>query len=269
VTAPKSRLFYRIRLALLGSVLAVTVLYALNDTWSRRERNAWKRPLEVAIVVAELEPVGETAMRNLTMRVPVLEERLTSELHRYRSTPERAVHLSVFGPVGVDRAPPADPKGSELLELARHTYDLWRWTHAVDQGADLSARAYDSRIYLVVRPPRNAGQKWVEGSSEQGGRVGVARVELDASMSDFALFVVSHELFHTLGASDKYGPDGRVLIPSGLAEPDRAPRFPQRAAEIMARNLPLSPDSERPPDSLAELMVGPSTAREIGWTAGP
>jgi hypothetical protein len=258
-----------VRLALLGGALALTLLFAAHDVWSRRERTAWKRPLEVAICIAELEPVGDAAMQVLSARVPVLEDRLTSELHRYRASPAQAVHVSVFGPVSVDRGPPPDPAGSELLELAKHSYALWRWTRAVDQGANLPTRAFDSRIYLIVRPPRDARQKWVEGSSEQGGRVGVARIELDASMGDFALFVVTHELMHTLGASDKYGPDGRALVPDGLAEPDRSPLYPQAAAEIMARNVVLSPSEERPPDTLGELRVGAATAREIGWLAAP
>jgi hypothetical protein len=33
----------------------------------------------------------------------------------------------------------------------------------------------------------------------------------------------------------------------------------------MARNVPVSPTEERPPESLSELFVGEQTAREIGW----
>jgi hypothetical protein len=122
---------------------------------------------------------------------------------------------------------------------------------------------------LVLRAPRDKGIAWVEGSSELGGRVGVARIDLDPSSVDLALFVTTHEFFHTLGASDKYDATGRALIPQGLVEPDRVPPFPQRYAEVMARNLVLAPGSERVPESLAELGVGIETAREIGWTSPP
>lgn len=106
----------------------------------------------------------------------------------------------------------------------------------------------------------------VEGESEEGGRVGVVDVELDDSMADFALFVATHELFHTLGATDKYDEAGRTLLPAGLAEPSRVPLLPQAYAEVMARNRPVGPGLEVPPESLDELAVGPATAREIGWT---
>ena len=58
------------------------------------------------------------------------------------------------------------------------------------------------------------------------------------------LFVISHELFHTLGASDKYDAAGHIMVPEGLAEPARNPVYPQRFAEIMARNRPIAADKE-------------------------
>jgi hypothetical protein len=70
---------------------------------------------------------------------------------------------------------------------------------------------------------------------------------------------------HTLGATDKYDASGRTAIPLGLAEPDRVPRFPQRYAEIMARNRPVSESEERVPEGFAQIAVGAETAREIGW----
>jgi hypothetical protein len=105
---------------------------------------------------------------------------------------------------------------------------------------------------------------FVEGVSQQGGWVGIVEVELDESMVDFALFVATHELLHTLGASDKYDANG-TIVPDGLAEPDRSPLYPQRFVEVMARHRPIAPGHEVPPDSLTELRVGAVTAREIGW----
>jgi hypothetical protein len=105
----------------------------------------------------------------------------------------------------------------------------------------------------------------VEGASQEGGTVGVVEVELDRTMVDFALFVTTHELLHLLGAKDKYDASGRSLVPEGLAEPEQRPLYPQRHAEVMARNVALSPTEERPPESLSDLKVGATTAREIGW----
>ena len=261
----KVRTASRIRLAILVGLLAITVLWALHDIYSRRARTEWERPVSVAVALVQLGPVDQSALDALRARFPALEARFASEYHRYgRGQLARPVTFTVYGPVNVDRSAPDDPDAS-IPSLAQHAYDLWRWTRAVDEGSALPARDFDSRIYLVVRAPRDRGRQWVDGSSELGGRVGVARVELDVSAVDLALFVVSHEFLHTLGASDKYDVTGRALIPDGLVEPDRIPRFPQRYAEVMARNLVLAPGDERPPESIAELGVGIATAREIGW----
>jgi len=249
---------------ILVGMLALTVLWAVNDIHSRRARTQWERPVSVAIALVQLGPVDQAALSSLSSRFPALEDRLAAEYHRYGGRLARPITFTLYGPVNADRPPPADPD-SDIPSLARHAYDLWRWTHAIDQGSALPARSFDSRIYLVMRAPHERGLQWVEGSSELGGRVGLAKVELDISSVDLALFVTSHEFLHTLGASDKYDAKGRALVPSGLVEPDRVPRYPQRFAEVMARNLVLGPSSERPPESIAELGVGSVTAREIGW----
>ena len=255
----------RLRLGLLLALLAATLSWAWYDFHSRRARTEWQRPLQVAVALVELGVVEPSLVSALRARFPDLAAQLSDEYHRHGGQLSRPFEFTLFGPVTVDRAPPADPD-TTLLGLAQHAYQQWRWTHAVDIGTRLPARAFDSRIYVLVRPPRDRARSWVEGSSELGGRVGVARVELAASSVDLALFVVTHELFHTLGASDKYDGDGRALIPAGLVEPQRVPLYPQRYAEVMTRNLVLSAGSERPPDSLAELGVGALTARELGWS---
>jgi len=255
----------RLRLAVLLGLLGATLVWAWRDVSSRRARTEWRRPLEVAVVFVQMGPVDRTAVDSLRARFPTLEARLRDEYHRHGGQLAQPIGFTLFGPVVVDRAPPADPEGT-LLSLARHAYAQWRWTHAVDVGSHLPARRFDSRIYLLLRAPRDRTRSWVEGSSELGGRVGVARIELSASTVDLALFVVTHELFHTLGASDKYDADGRATIPDGLVEPDLVPLYPQHYAEVMTRNLVIAAGTERPPDSLAVLGVGAITAREIGWS---
>jgi hypothetical protein len=263
---PSTRRGSRLRLTVLLGLLTVTVLWALYDMHSRHARTEWQRPVEVAVALVELGAVDPTAMNALRARFPALETRVAQEYHRYGGHLAHPIKFTLFGPVVVDRPPPADPDAT-LLSLTQHAYEQWRWTRAVDQGSALNTRDFDSRIYLVARTPRDVSRNWVEGSSEEGGRIGVARIDLDSSVVDLALFVVTHEFFHTLGASDKYDTTGRALIPDGLVEPKRVPLYPQRYAEVMTRNRVIGPGIERPPESLAELGVGTGTAGEIGWTS--
>jgi hypothetical protein len=251
------------------SVLALVALYAAHDVLGRRGRTAWQRTLNVALVIVEDGRVSRSAVDALRARVPVLEQRLNEEFQRYRPGRLAPFAFVVFGAVPLETPAPR-PLTEGLPGLARHALDVFRFARDVDARARVPTRGFDARLYLVVRPPASAEQAFVEGSSEQGGRIGIALCELDDEMADFALFVAAHELFHTLNASDKYDASGHTRVPDGLAEPLRVPLFPQAYAELMARNRPLDTANEAPPSSLSELRVGPLTASEIGWsTPGP
>jgi hypothetical protein len=251
---------------MLLAVLVLVLVYAWHDFTRRAARTAWREPLDVGIVLLTLEsePVPDADLIALQQRVSALEQTLSAEFARYRDAPQAMFQLSVFGPLQVATAPP-QPEGGSVWALLRHNYQLWRYTRSVDAAAAVPARAMESRIYVLVLPVKDQFQ-FVEGFSQQGGHLGIARVQVDESTADLALFVVAHELLHTLGASDKYDSAGEAVLPQGLGDNEQQPLYPQRYAEVMARNRVLAPGHERSVESLSELRVGPWTAREIGWT---
>jgi len=261
-----SKKWFAIRVSLLLGVLVVAALYAWRDTTGRRERNEWKRTLDVALIVVRDGPVGDGALSALRSETRDLEAALARQFARYRGNSVRPFSFVWYGPAALRERIPKPPEDG-LVAAAKYTWRLRSFTADIDSQADVPSRGFDARIYLVVRPPSARG--FVEGMSEDGGRIGVAEAELDETTVALTLFVAAHELFHTLGASDRYGPDGRTLFPDGLAEPEKSPLFPQRYAELMARNRPLDAEREVPPESLDELWVGKKTAAEIGWTTPP
>jgi hypothetical protein len=258
--------WFWIRVSLLLAVLAVVALYAWNDVRRREQRNEWRRTLDVALVVVRDGPVSAAAVNALASEKSSLETTLARQLARYRAAPARPFAFVLYGPVDRVVPLPVAPDGG-LVAAAKYAWQLHEFTADVDERAGVPARGFDSRVYLVVRAPSQRGL--VEGMSEHGGRIGIALAELDEETVALTLFVTAHELFHTLGANDRYDAEGRTLFPDGLAEPDKTPLFPQRYAELMARNRPLAADREVPPASLDELWVGATTAREIGWLGTP
>jgi len=265
VSAERSRLFFRIRVTVLSAILAGVAAWGWRDRVSRRERNAWEHTLHVAIVLLRVAPTPDSAFASLRARGPALEDRLQAEARRYRPGIPRPFLFAFFGPIDETALPPV-PKSDGVVDLAEQSWRSWRYYGEADARAGVDAGAFDTRLYVVVRASSVEGRTLAEGRSEEGGRTGSVEMELsDTDSADFALLAVAHELFHTLGAEDKYDERGKTRIPLGLAEPELTPQFPQRFAEIMARNRPVAPDRERPPDSLDEMAVGPVTAREIGW----
>jgi len=259
-----SRVFFQIRVTVLLAILAAVLIWGYRDIARRKARTTWQRRLDVAIVLVAREALDAGAEQRLRAEIPALEDRLAAEFARWRATTFRPFKFDFYGPVQASGAPPATP-GDGVLELARYTFELWRYLRDIDDAAGLRASSVDSAIYVVARRPKSQSRTFVEGTSQEGGKVGLVEVELDDTISDFALFVAAHELMHTLGASDKYDEGGHTLVPSGLPEPDKTPLYPQRYAEVMARNVALGASEERPPRSLDELAVGAATAAEIGW----
>lgn len=234
--------FFKIRVAVLLFVLGIVVLYAWANVRSRRARNEWQRPVNVAIVLVRNGAVEPEAIEAMRARIAHLDVLLSRELHRYRTTPDHPFAFVVRGPVDLPSKRP-ELHSDGLLELARHALALSRWVAAVDERAKLPGSSFDSRVYVVLNMPAHGSLRFVEGSSEQGGRVGTLEVDLDATTIDSALFVTAHELFHTLGALDKY---------DAAAETSTA----AHELEIMDRGRV---------DTLDALRVNDTTAREIGW----
>ena len=76
----------------------------------------------------------------------------------------------------------------------------------------------------------------------QKGLIGVVHAFAQRQMAGTNNIVITHELLHTLGATDKYEPgSGAPLFPIGFADPSQKPLYPQEAAEIMAGRRALSP----------------------------
>lgn len=259
------RLFFVVRVGVLLGVLCVLLIYGVNDYVGRQERLQWERPLDVGLVlVLQRRPLDEVTTRAFRERANYLEQQIGREFSKYRPGAAPPIRFYVYGPVEGSIAP--QPSGSsalfdQLIEtIARLSY-VWK----LDRSAHVPLFGLDSQIYVAAEPALRQTTQFIEGFSEQGGRRGFVDVELDPTMIDFALFVATHELFHTLGAKDKYDHRGHTLLPAGLVNPVQVPLFPQVQADVMAHGRPLQLGVEEPPTRLEELGVGPETARELRW----
>lgn len=266
----RSRRFFYVRVTILLSILGIVLLYAWNRHRRLERRSTWKRPLEVAVVVVPQGPMDTSIVEELRARGNALQRQLSDEYRRHRPGGIQPFRITVYVAPGASwSSPPVPDDVDGVAGLARYTWDKRAWVSSVDDAVGLASGGLDARIYLVARPVADGLVRTVEGVGEDGGTIGIVQIDLSDDTVDLALFVAAHELFHLVGAEDRYGPTGDVLIPSGLAEPGLEPRYPQRFTELMARQRPISATRQVLPESLDELRVGETTAREIGWTAPP
>ena len=260
----RSRRFFRLRVAFLVSVLVAILLYGALDHRRRQARRAWQRPLDVALILLQRGSLDAEALNEFQTRVDALEEALEREFLRYGGQ-FRPVHFEQFGPVEERSLPPTPAESPSFLEPLRFSLALRAFAKDNDAALQLSRGDFDGKIYVRLSQPESERRSFVEGLGEDGGTVAVTRIELRLDSIDFGLFVITHELFHLLGANDRYDDTGQTLIPEGLGDPELDPLYPQSTAEVMARGRVIAPGREEPPGHLDQLRVGHTTALEIGW----
>ena len=120
------------------------------------------------------------------------------------------------------------------------------------------------RIFVLFHDPV-VGVRLPHSTGLQKGLIGVVNAFAQSDMEGSSNVVIAHELLHTLGATDKYEPNGSPRFPDGYAEPDASPRTPQRRAEIMAGRIPVSETQAEIPEGMSQVVIGAQTAREINW----
>ncbi|MFL5353474.1 hypothetical protein [Archangium sp.] len=254
-----------LRVSVLLVVFVLLAFWATSRQRSLERRVTWERPLDVGVVLLARGEVKPEVLEAWREGVGQLEGWLEREAGRYRDGLGRPVRFVLAGPLaptGVELSPPED----SLVARARHAWALSRALSAVDEAAGLSSRKWDARIYVMLEPTSEGGERLVEGMAEAGGSVGLVRgVQEDTGLT-LELTALAHELFHCLGAVDAYDARGHALVPEGLVEPGRQPLYPQPAAEVMVGEVPLGEDQGRLPRSLEEVRVGPATAAALRWT---
>lgn len=250
-----------IRITVLLLVLAVVAVSAWLD---RHRTTSWRRTVWVGLypLSADGSAISNEYLKRLheTDFQPV-EHFLTDESHRHGQALNQPVRLLLFP---TPAAPPPALRAGEgwlgtLIWSLKLRWYRWRTVRASTQPAPQIA------LFLLYHDPSR--QSVLPHSlGMQRGLTGVVHLYAEAAQEAQNQIVIAHELLHTFGATDKY--DLQTLAPAwpeGFAEPQRQPRYPQSLAEIMAGRIPLEVAEQQMPDDLAQVLVGASTAREIGW----
>ncbi len=223
---------------------------------------AWEEPLWVTVYPAVAGEQAATAdfVDQLTATdFEPIAAFVTREAQRYGLPLERPLRIELGDSTAV---PPAPPRDANPLGVAWWSLKLRYWAWRALAGR--SGPAPDVRLFTVFHDPV-AGVALPHSLGLEKARIGIAHVFASHRMQGSNHVVIAHELLHTLGASDKYGPGNLPRYPDGYAEPGRRPLYPQRYAEIMGGRIPVSADRAEIPRSLRQARIGPVTAREINW----
>lgn len=254
-------MFKRLRILLL---LLVLLFVALNAYFDRVYSTDWDNALYVTIfpINGDGSPVSERYIAaSADSDFSALESFFEEQARDYGVELERPMRFA-RGPQ-VRELPPVLAPGTGMLGTMwwslRTRY--WAWCTA-DHG---DAPKPDIELFVLYYDPATS-PALPHSVGLQKGLFGIVHAFADRTMEGSNDIVIAHELLHTLGATDKYETGtNQPLNPIGLADPELEPLYPQMQAELMAGRIAISETQSEIPESLREVVIGPLTAREIGW----
>jgi hypothetical protein len=246
-------------------ILLLILLWAATHTWFERiSSTGWKQPLWVGIfpVNADGSATAQAYIDGLqTREFADIEDFMAREAHRYGKELPEPLHIVLYPQVR--QVPPQLDRGDGLIGTALWSLKL-RWF--AWREATVSRAPPRVRLFVLYHDPTTL-KSVPDSHGMQKGLLGVVHAFALRPMAGSNNIVITHELLHTLGATDKYDPStGAPLFPIGFADPNQQPLYPQDEAEIMAGRRAVSAQDAEMPAALNAVVVGPATAAEIRWT---
>ncbi len=253
-------MFRKIRILILMLILATVGL----GTWRSNSRlTAWEHTIHVAIY-----PIAGDNSPATAAYISDLNNESFSEIAQWLQQQTEKQGLAILQPVALRVAPrlaempPLRPSQPGVLDAIWWSLKLRWWASQHDK---IDGPKPHIRLFVLFHDPaRNSAVPHSTGLSK--GQIGVIHAYASRLQRRQNAVVITHEMLHTFGASDKYDlATQQPIYPQGYAEPGRNPRLPQEMAEIMGGRIPLDEQTAEIPTSLADTLIGPETAAEIGF----
>jgi hypothetical protein len=184
---------------------------------------------------------------------------MKAEAQRHGLAQDAPVDMYLAPPLGVSPPPPV---AGNVVHIMLWSLNLrfWAW-----RNDNFKRPKPDVRLFVNFFDPARVS-RLPHSTGLQKGHIGVVNAFASADQEGPNNMVITHELLHTLGATDKYDfSNNQPRHPDGYADPRAEPLLPQTKAEIMAGRIPVSQTEAEIPASLAACVIGPATAREINW----
>lgn len=231
--------------------------------WEGMAVRNWKRPL-----VVTLYPVNGDGTAVVDEYITSLKQEDFQEIGRFIETQSRRyrgldlppVNVRLAGEIGTPPPPPPETRPSAFSAI------LWslKLRYYAFEHTSFWGSLGTVRLFVAYHQGED-GKPLQHSLGLQKGLVGVVHAFAQDRQKAQNNMVITHELFHALGASDKYDAANQPIYPEGFGEPGDGPHYPQRVAEIMAGRIALAPGRARIPSGLDECVVGHKTAWEINW----
>ena len=246
------------------TILLLILIVVGGVTWMTKYRALkWDRALDVVIFPINADKTDITRAYIASLRRETFQpiaDLMKDEGKRYGIATNEPVR--VWLAPELDVIPPSPPFSGNVFSIMMWSLKLryWAWQHDHFDGTKPNIRLF-ALYHDPARTPVLAHSLGLEK-----GMLGVANVFASRRQAGSNNVVLAHEMLHTLGATDKYDLQTTLpIFPDGFAEPQKTPRFPQDAAELMGGRIPISGAHAEIPDDPTQCVIGSATARELRW----
>jgi len=258
--------FKNIRIVFLLIVLAIAAIYTKEQ---RLQTTSWFKPITVVIF-----PINGDGSAKTAQYIKSLSEKSFQDIDLFFKLGAKQYQLISQTPIitslgdSIESHPPAPPENrNSIVSAILWSMKLRYWAYK-NTPDDISNK---DRIRLYVLYHQGKENQALEHSlGLQKGLIGVVHAYASTKQNKQNSFVMTHEILHTVGASDKYDyRNNQPIYPEGYVKPEQLPLYPQRYAEIMAGRIPLSNTQSTMPKDLRFSQVGHKTAIELNWINVP
>lgn len=253
-------MFKKIRIAIL---LFILFLVGANAYLTQQRITDWDQSLEVVIY-----PINADGSPNTSNYIASLDLDIFRPIEQFFQTEGTQYNLELAEPVIMDLAPeiknlpPSPPFGANMFAIMWWSLRLRYWAWKNDS---YSGPLTNIQVFVLYHDPE-VHKQLDHSLGLKEGHICIVKAFATRHQAARNNVIITHEMLHTLGATDKYNLQTlQPIYPEGYADPEKEPLLPQEYAEIMGRAIPISPSESKMPDSLAYTVVGPITAEEIKW----
>ena len=252
--------FKTVRITIL---LVVLFFVGMDAVLTKLRTTDWDHPLRVVVY-----PINGDGSVTSSKYIDTLQELSFDSIEGFMAREAGRYHVQIEDPITVKLArevnalPPETPSDVNTLKIMWWSLKLRYWAYASD---NFEGAAPNIKIFVLYYDPKTHATLDHSIGLEEG-LIGVAKVFADSKQAEQNNVVITHEMLHTIGATDKYELDTlHPAYPDGYAEPNKTPLLPQKKAEIMAGRIPVSNSKSTLPKTLGEVVIGQTTGKEIRW----
>ncbi|MEM7304441.1 MAG: hypothetical protein AAF372_02815 [Pseudomonadota bacterium] len=254
--------FKNLRILILLIILGIVASYVKDQ---QLVTQGWFMPLDIVVypINPDNSPIVERYIDSLDAdSYRQIDNFISRESKKYDIITSQPTRTRLGQTLTIQPPMPPPPNSSKLQNILWSLkLRYWIWRNAPEEMDE----KYLVRMFVLYHDPARFGQL-KHSVGLQKGLIGIVNAYGVKSQTTQNNIVIAHEFLHTVGASDKYNAYGHPVIPEGLGNPDKSPRFPQKKAEIMAGKRAISETSSEMPLSFKQMVIGTKTAQEIGWS---